>query len=240
MRDRSPPRRSHACDPRAPPVSVNATRARKSGRPDARGHAGRADAAPDQDRYRVVSIPRDGHPVSPHRRSTCPVSPGARRDGPRGPAVASSALSRCRAESARATASSGVNRSSSGSPIGMVGPRPTLRRPAGGMTADWPASVVDTVRSTDPTQCRVPTPPGHASGECRGDHGERPRLPELYRELWLESKRLSATETWDGSLPLRLPSGRRLDIEFHARRDGTAQRFEVACAACPIATAPTT
>jgi CRP-like cAMP-binding protein len=52
--------------------------------------------------------------------------------------------------------------------------------------------------------------------------------PELYEELWLESKRLSATETWDGSLPLRLPSGRRLDIEFHARRDGTAQRFEVA------------
>jgi CRP/FNR family transcriptional regulator len=52
--------------------------------------------------------------------------------------------------------------------------------------------------------------------------------PELYQELWLESLRLSGTETWDGSLPLRLPSGRRLDIEFHARRDGTAQRVEVA------------
>jgi CRP-like cAMP-binding protein len=52
--------------------------------------------------------------------------------------------------------------------------------------------------------------------------------PELYQELWLESKRLSPTETLDGSLPLRLPSGRRLDIEFHARRDGTARRFEVA------------
>ena len=50
---------------------------------------------------------------------------------------------------------------------------------------------------------------------------------ELYQELWLESKRLSATETWDGSLPLQLPSGRRLDIEFHARRDG-AQRLDVA------------
>jgi len=56
---------------------------------------------------------------------------------------------------------------------------------------------------------------------------------ELYEELWLESKRLSATETWDGSLPLQLPSGRRLDIEFHARRDGTAQRLEVAMRSLP-------
>jgi len=56
---------------------------------------------------------------------------------------------------------------------------------------------------------------------------------ELFQELWLESKRLSATETWDGSLPLRLPSGRRLDIEFHARRDGTARRFEVALRSVP-------
>src|SRR6185312_8799500 len=56
---------------------------------------------------------------------------------------------------------------------------------------------------------------------------------ELYQELSLESKRLSATETWDGSLPLRLPSGRRLHIEFHARRDRTAQRFEVAMRSLP-------
>jgi CRP-like cAMP-binding protein len=55
----------------------------------------------------------------------------------------------------------------------------------------------------------------------------------LYQELWRESKRLSATETWDGSLPLRLPSGRRLDIEFHSRRVGTAQRFEVALRSLP-------
>jgi CRP/FNR family transcriptional regulator len=55
----------------------------------------------------------------------------------------------------------------------------------------------------------------------------------LYQELWRESKRLSATETWDGALPLRLPSGRRLDIEFHARRDGTAQRLEVALRSLP-------
>jgi len=34
-------------------------------------------------------------------------------------------------------------------------------------------------------------------------------------------------------LPLRLPSGRRLDIEFHARRDGTAQRLEVAMRSLP-------
>ena len=67
-------------------------------------------------------------------------------------------------------------------------------------------------------------PPGNAGALTLRDLVS----PELYQELWLESKRLSATETWDGSLPLRLPSGRRLDIEFHARRDGTAQRFEVA------------
>ena len=56
---------------------------------------------------------------------------------------------------------------------------------------------------------------------------------ELYQELCRESKRLSATDTWDGSLPLRLRSGRRLDIEFHARRDGTAERFEVAMRSLP-------
>ena len=56
---------------------------------------------------------------------------------------------------------------------------------------------------------------------------------ELYQELWRESRRLSATATWDGALPIRLPSGRRLDIEFHARRDGTAQRFEVAMRSLP-------
>jgi CRP-like cAMP-binding protein len=56
---------------------------------------------------------------------------------------------------------------------------------------------------------------------------------QLFRELWLESKRLSTSETWDGSLPLRLPSGRPLDIEFHARRAGTAQRFEVAIRSLP-------
>jgi len=57
--------------------------------------------------------------------------------------------------------------------------------------------------------------------------------PELYRELCLESKRLPATETWDGSLPLRLPSGRRLGIEFHASRAGNTQRFDVAVRSLP-------
>jgi CRP-like cAMP-binding protein len=50
---------------------------------------------------------------------------------------------------------------------------------------------------------------------------------ELYQELSLESKRRPVGEAWDGSLPLRLPSGRRLDIEFHVRDDSTRQRFKV-------------
>jgi CRP/FNR family transcriptional regulator len=67
-------------------------------------------------------------------------------------------------------------------------------------------------------------PPGNAGAITVSDLVS----PELYQELRRESKRLSATETWDGSLSLRLPSGRRLDIEFHARRDETARRLEVA------------
>jgi CRP-like cAMP-binding protein len=51
---------------------------------------------------------------------------------------------------------------------------------------------------------------------------------ELYQELWLESKRRPVGEAWDGSLSLRLPSGRRLDIEFNVRPDPNRQRFEVA------------
>ena len=56
---------------------------------------------------------------------------------------------------------------------------------------------------------------------------------ELYQEIWRESKQLSAAETWDGSLPLRLPSGRRRDVDFHARREGTTQRLEVAMRSRP-------
>jgi CRP/FNR family transcriptional regulator len=53
--------------------------------------------------------------------------------------------------------------------------------------------------------------------------------PELFRELWLESKRMPAAATLDGTLTFRLPSGRRLDVEFHARRrDGTALRVQIA------------
>jgi PAS domain-containing protein len=51
---------------------------------------------------------------------------------------------------------------------------------------------------------------------------------ELCQELALEWKRRPAAEAWVGSLPLRLPSGRRLDIEFHVRPVGTRRRFEVA------------
>jgi CRP/FNR family transcriptional regulator len=50
--------------------------------------------------------------------------------------------------------------------------------------------------------------------------------PELFEEVLLASKRRSASEAWFGSLPLRLPRGRRLDIEFHVQPD-TRQRFKV-------------
>jgi CRP/FNR family transcriptional regulator len=51
---------------------------------------------------------------------------------------------------------------------------------------------------------------------------------ELYHEFSLEWKRRPAGDAWVGCLPLRLPSGQRLDIEFHVRPDGAPQRFEVA------------
>jgi CRP-like cAMP-binding protein len=51
---------------------------------------------------------------------------------------------------------------------------------------------------------------------------------ELYQELALESKRRPADSAWAGSLPLRLPSGRRLEVEFHARADPARRRFDVA------------
>jgi CRP/FNR family transcriptional regulator len=71
-------------------------------------------------------------------------------------------------------------------------------------------------------------PPGNAGAVMVSDLVS----PELYRELCLESKRRSAT-VWDGSVPLRLPSGRRLDVEFHAHQDGIASRFEVALRSLP-------
>ncbi len=51
---------------------------------------------------------------------------------------------------------------------------------------------------------------------------------ELYQELRSASKQLSPGQDWVGSLSLRLPNGRRRDVEFHARREGIGQRFEVA------------
>jgi CRP-like cAMP-binding protein len=56
---------------------------------------------------------------------------------------------------------------------------------------------------------------------------------ELYREVRLEAKRSPGGEPWMGSLPLRLPSGRRLDIEFNVRPDRHRQRFEVALRSLP-------
>jgi CRP-like cAMP-binding protein len=56
---------------------------------------------------------------------------------------------------------------------------------------------------------------------------------ELYQELSLESKRRRAGGAWVGSLPLRLPSGLGLDIEFHVRPDSTRQWFEVALRSLP-------
>ena len=49
---------------------------------------------------------------------------------------------------------------------------------------------------------------------------------ELFRELLLESKRRPASGAWVGSLALRLPRGRRLDIDFHVQR-ATPQRFKI-------------
>ena len=49
---------------------------------------------------------------------------------------------------------------------------------------------------------------------------------ELFKELRLESQRRPASGTWFGSMPLRLPGGGRLDIEFHVRADAR-RRFNV-------------
>jgi CRP-like cAMP-binding protein len=49
---------------------------------------------------------------------------------------------------------------------------------------------------------------------------------ELFKELVVESRRRPGGEVRFGSLALRLPTGRRLDIEFHVQPD-TRQRFRV-------------
>jgi CRP-like cAMP-binding protein len=65
-------------------------------------------------------------------------------------------------------------------------------------------------------------PPGNAASVTLRDLVSS----ELFKELLLESKRWPASQTWVGSLPLRLPSGRRVDVEFHVQPD-TRQRFNV-------------
>jgi len=67
-------------------------------------------------------------------------------------------------------------------------------------------------------------PPGNAGAIMLHDLVSE----ELYQELRIESRVLPPGHDWAGSLPLRLPDGRRLDVEFHVRREGTRQRFEVA------------
>jgi CRP-like cAMP-binding protein len=48
----------------------------------------------------------------------------------------------------------------------------------------------------------------------------------LFRELLRQSRRPPVSEPWFGALPLRLPSGRRLDIEFHVQPE-LRRRFKV-------------
>ena len=50
---------------------------------------------------------------------------------------------------------------------------------------------------------------------------------ELFQELALESKRRPTRGAWVGSVPLRLASGQRLDVEFNVRPDRRRQRFLV-------------
>jgi CRP/FNR family transcriptional regulator len=64
-------------------------------------------------------------------------------------------------------------------------------------------------------------PPGNGPMTLRGLLSA-----ELFRDLVLESRRRPPGEAWFGSLPLRLPKGRRLDIEFHVQPDA-GQRFRV-------------
>ena len=49
---------------------------------------------------------------------------------------------------------------------------------------------------------------------------------ELFKELWLESKRRPASQAWFGSLTLRRARGGRLDIEFHVQPT-PLERFRV-------------
>jgi CRP/FNR family transcriptional regulator len=51
---------------------------------------------------------------------------------------------------------------------------------------------------------------------------------ELYQEVALESRRRPARGDWVGAVPLRLASGRRVDVEFSVRADATRQRYEIA------------
>ena len=125
---------------RGPPVPARTRRAsapgaRKSGQAQALGHASRSPRRSATKPVPRRVDPRDGHPVSPHRRSPGQVSPGTRRDAPRDSAVASPSLSRCRAElSGRRPVSGRIPRrqaspSRAGNETRHVPDRPTSRAP---------------------------------------------------------------------------------------------------------------
>ena len=51
---------------------------------------------------------------------------------------------------------------------------------------------------------------------------------ELLQEVALESRGRRSRGDWVGCAPLRLASGRRVDVEFNVRSDASRQRFEIA------------
>src|SRR6187200_2635021 len=191
-----------------------------------------ARAAPDQNQYRVVSIPGTDtlfrHTVDRHVRSVRGRGATIR--------AARRSLRQRYPDAELSCQGDGIVR---GESVELWFAYRDGRAEANAPQARWwderglARVVVDTsgrlIRPNAACRRLLDMPPGNVGAMTVCDLVSS----QLFRELWLESKRLSTTATWDGSLPLRLPSGRRLDIEFHASRDGTAQRFEVALRSVP-------
>jgi len=186
-----------------------------------------AHAAPDQNQYRVVSIPGTDtlfrHTVDRHVRSVRVHGATLR--------AARRSLRQRYPDSELSCQGDGVVR---GESVELWFAYRDGRAEANTPKARWwddrglARVLVDTsgrlIRPNAACRRLLDLPPGSARAITVSDLVSS----ELYQELWLESRRWLAEDTWDGSLPLRLPSGRRLDIEFHACRDGAAQRLEVA------------